>query len=370
MRVMRALLFDSLAVPGGAERAVANLARALPDAGVACAAVVGEEGPLVAWLRADGCPVAVGVEEQLADQIAAWRPEVVLSIGARSHLVAAPVARAAGVPAIWWRELTPRGRPDELVAAALPTAVVACPTPAAVPGQRALMPETPIAVIAPGLDIDVISSRQAEGRRIRDQLGCADTPLVGMVARLDPAKGQDCFVDAAALVASEHPDVQFVLVGGAVVGHEDPDLAVRLDSRAAAAGLAHRLHLVGHVDDPIPWQAALDLAVNASTHESFGLSMLEAMALGVPVVATPTDGAAELLDDGRAGVLLESWTPDALARAVLHLLRSPRDRDELAERGARRARSYDVRATADAFAELFAEVTRSAAGAEPLLRAP
>jgi glycosyltransferase involved in cell wall biosynthesis len=146
--------------------------------------------------------------------------------------------------------------------------------------------------------------------------------------------------------------VRLLVVGGAVVGHEG-DLPDTLRRRARALGLAGRVRFVDHVDDPVPWQAALDVSVHPSRHESFCLSILEALALGTPVVATPTDGARELLDDGRIGMLVGDGA-EALADGIDAILGDPVLAARSSEHGRRRAHGYGATRTSATLASLIA----------------
>ena len=315
------LLVDTLSVPGGAERSLAHLAGALPAHGVRPRALVGEPGPLVDWFRQVGCPVEVAgdlpdaVSRSLRD-----RPtDAVLSVGARGHLAVAAAAGDAGVPAAWWMELMPNGRPAEVEVLDRPTAAILAPSPPVADAQRALLPgtaaECPVHLVPPGIPTQALAARRHERAAARTALGWEDRTVVGLVARIDRNKGQTAFIDAAARLADRDDRLRFIVAGGAVLGREG-HLAEHLGMLVERHDLGDRLRLLGHVDDPVPLQAALDVAVNASVHESFGLSVLESMTLGTPVVATRTGGSSFLLDDGAAGWLCDPLDTGALVDAV------------------------------------------------------
>jgi glycosyltransferase involved in cell wall biosynthesis len=287
------------------------------------------------------------------------RPDVIVDIDATGHLHGAPAAERAGVPAVWWRHLTPRDRPTERTAATLPVAAVVCPTAAAVEGQRRLTPDAPIVRIPPGLPITELERRAAEGQVVRREVAGDDHHLVGIVARVDPAKGQDLFLFAAAEMARRRPDVRFVVVGDDTVGF-GPDLVGQLRRLAATLGVDDRVHFAGHVDDPTPWQAALDVAVQAAGHEAFGRSMVECLALGVPVVATDADGPRYVLTGDAGGLLVPRGDVRGLADATESLLDDPARAARLGAVGRRRARDFSEEQMAAAFAELLHDVRRRA----------
>ncbi len=365
---MDVLLVDTLSVPGGAERSLAHLAGALPGSGVRPRALVGEPGPLVDWFRQVGCPV--GVADDLPGAIARslrdHPTEAVLSVGARGHLATAAAAAAAGVPAAWWMELMPNGRPAEVEVLDLPTAAILAPSPAVATAQRSLVPGTAadctVHLVPPGIPTAPLAARISERAAARTALGWDDRVVVGLVARIDRNKGQTAFIDAASRLCDQDDRLRFVIAGGAVLGREGR-LAEHLADLVERRDLSDRLQLLGHVDDPVPLQVALDVAVNASAHESFGLSVLESMTLGTPVVATRTAGSTFLLDDGAAGWLCEPLDTDALVSTITEAvaaLDGVGEPDELERvRAARhRAASFD----ASRAAELAAAVLRGLGG--------
>lgn len=365
---MDVLLVDTLSVPGGAERSLAHLAGALPDSGVRPRALVGEPGPLVDWFRQVGCPVDVAhdLPTAIGRSLRNHPTDAVLSVGARGHLAAAAAAAVAEVPAAWWMELMPNGRPAEVEVLDLPTAAILAPSPAVATAQRSLVPGTaadcPVHLVPPGIPTAPLAARISERAAARTALGWDDRIVVGLIARIDRNKGQTAFIDAASRLCDQDDRLRFLIAGGAVLGREGR-LVEHLTDLVERRDLGDRLRLLGHADDPVPLQVALDVAVNASVHESFGLSVLESMTLGTPVVATRTAGSTFLLDDGAAGWLCEPLDTGALVSAIseaVAALDAVGEPDELERvRAARhRAASFD----ATRAAELAAAVLRGLGG--------
>ncbi len=207
--------------------------------------------------------------------------------------------------------------------------------------------------------MEAIGRRLGEGSLLREELGWESCRIVGMVARLDPIKGQDLLLSAAPEILERRPDVRVLLVGGAVLGSEG-GLEDRI--RSLVESLGERGRIVGHVDDPIPWQAVLDVSVNASAHEAFGLSVLESMALARPIVATDTDGSRELLGGGSCGIL----TPIdgcRLAEDIGTVLDDPRLAAELGATATARAARFSAARAARAVAQLLVSIdSRSGPG--------
>jgi glycosyltransferase involved in cell wall biosynthesis len=204
--------------------------------------------------------------------------------------------------------------------------------------------------------IDVALARRAEGRgaAIRAGLGLADDePLVGIVGWLHPWKGQDVFLRCAAEVAAKHDRARFVVVGGP----GDASFEDRLKHLAGELGLESRLTMAGHQSDPYPWFDALDVMVHASWGSPFDLVVIEAMALGKPVVATDQGGTGEVVVvDGESGHLVAPGDHDAMAEAVLRYLDDPVHRAAVGAAARERSDRFTHAAMAARMAEVLDEV--------------
>jgi glycosyltransferase involved in cell wall biosynthesis len=178
---------------------------------------------------------------------------------------------------------------------------------------------------------------------------------VGVVARLSPEKGQDTFLEAAAMVLREVHDVGFVIAGDAALG--DRHYAERLVDLARRLGMVERTLFTGFTDRVPELMAGLDVLVVPSHAEPFGLVTVEAMASGTPVVATRTGGSPEIVEHEKTGLLVPPRDPAAIARAVLTLLRSPDRARALGETGRRRATdAFSIELHALAMRELYEAV--------------
>lgn len=362
---MRALLLSPSSRPGGAERAFLGLVRSLAAQGTAVHAVLLEDGPLAEWLAAAGHPPAIlpthrfrRVDRSVATALSLRRllmesqADVLVSSMSKAHVVGGIAARLARVPAVWWQHEIPERSHIERAAAAVPAAAVVCGSDASVAAQRRLTPHRTVVKIAPGLPVDGIRARRGSGREVRDRLGWTDAFVVGIVARLQQWKGQDVFLRAAARLAVDDPRYRFAVVGGALLGWEG-SYPQDLERLATELGIAERTVFAGHQADAVAWTDALDVAVNASRGEPFGLSVVEAMALGKPVVATNEGGPAEIIADGVTGLLFPGGDHDALARAVSRLASDPSLAVALGAAATARAADFDEARTAAAFATLF-----------------
>ncbi len=181
----------------------------------------------------------------------------------------------------------------------------------------------------------------------RPRQGWREAPLAVFVGRLAPEKGLRTLVRAWPTVRAEHPKARLTLVGE---GPERPDL----ERLIAELGLAGAVDLPGAMPDPGPALRAADLFLLPSDEEGMSVALLEAMALGAPLVASDIPGNRSLVTDGMHGRLAPPADPEALARAVLDQWASP-DRAATMAAAARRrvVEGYSIEAVARRHLALF-----------------
>jgi glycosyltransferase involved in cell wall biosynthesis len=165
----------------------------------------------------------------------------------------------------------------------------------------------------------------AQGAALDAELGLAGHSVVSLVGRLEAQKRPCRFVEVAAAVSERHADARFVVVG-------DGSLRPRAQDHARALGLEQRMRFTGSRPDARAITARSSVLVFTSSWEGLSIAALEALAAGVPVVATDTDGMRELLSEG-AGVVVGEDTVEALAREIGDLLSDPQRGRELGRRG-------------------------------------
>lgn len=152
---------------------------------------------------------------------------------------------------------------------------------------------------------------------------------VGTIGNLDPVKGIDVFVEAASKVIERMPGVSFEIVGEDRASDGRNEKNVR--QLIAKLGLEGIVELRGWSDKIAETLAGFDLFVSASRSESFGFVIAEAMLAGVPVIATETAGANEIIGDVPLGMLVPLESPDVLADAIVDLLNDEPKRRQLAK---------------------------------------
>jgi len=231
----------------------------------------------------------------------------------RNHLTWSPAARLAGVKHVWHcRQLL---GPSLLwsvlgLAATGILAVskeVASTLPQGTGGKTRILPNP---ISAP--TIDRIAARAA----LRNELGISQaTPLIGFVGNLMTQKRPGVFVEAASLLPSE---AHFVMIGDDRGGERSA-----IEALARDVGIADRLHLLGFRSPVEPLMAAFDVLVAPGVGDSFGRTLVEAMLVGTPVVASNSGGHRSIIASGETGLLVQPDDPGEIAAAVARLLNDP-----------------------------------------------
>lgn len=194
------------------------------------------------------------------------------------------------------------------------------------------VPKGLITVIHNAIDTDAWSSYRVTNT-LREELAINPTaPVIGYVGRIMPEKDLETWLRAAALAARQHPDAQFVLVGE---GKDNLTLNA-LRRLASSLGIAEQVHFPGYRENLLPVYAACDVFFLSSRREGLPNSILEAMAMGLPVVTTDVAGAKELVLDGQTGYVLPQGDVEGLARALLTLLGNPALRQQAGRQGRER----------------------------------
>ena len=182
-------------------------------------------------------------------------------------------------------------------------------------------------VIENGIDVEAF--QPGSDPTLRHEIGlAADGLLVGAIGNVRAPKAYDVLLDAARIVCDRNDRVRFV-----VAGQGDGALQDALLAQRERLGLADRFHFLGFRGDTSTVLRGLDVFVLSSRTEGFSIACLEAMACGVPVVATRSGGPEAIVVDGESGLLVSPGSPAALADAVLRLLGDPGLRQRLAAGG-------------------------------------
>jgi glycosyltransferase involved in cell wall biosynthesis len=330
---MRILQVCSVTTFGGGERHLADLSHALADLGheVYAASVPGSplwaemsflnEGSTLALSRRNYLKNLKG----LAGFVRAHGIEIVHAHAARDYHLAALAVRLAsrGRLVLTRHALFPMRGINRHLLRGVGRVIAVSQAVAESLRRSGVVEPSKITVVHNGIDTDRFA-RPADAAGERG----GDSPvLVGTVGHLAPIKGHDVFVRAAALVSARRRGVHFVVIGE----DKSPQMGHRksLESLVAELGLSGSVRMPGWQDDIPGALSSLTLFVSAARSEPFGLSIVEAMAAGLPVVAAASEGASEIIEDGLSGRLVPVGDHESLAEAIGALLDDPSERSRL-----------------------------------------
>jgi glycosyltransferase involved in cell wall biosynthesis len=364
IRVLELLVSTDL---GGGPAHVRDLIANLPREEFAVTVAAPGGGPYAAIFRALGAEFVDMPCDRLSIRTLARVKRLVRAAGIRvvhSHGKGAGfygrlAARAAGVPAVHtFHGIHYRGYPvgvrlaylglERWLAAMSRVVIHVSESQAREAEALGLAPPGRTAVIVNGVDAGRLRALRPLSRA---ELGLEPGALVaGTIARFDPVKGLDVLLDAFARLPA--PDGRLLIVG-------DGPRARRLRTRTKELGIERRVVFGGFVPEAARCLPALDLYVSASRGEGLPLSVLEAMASGVPIVATRVPGHIDAVEDGVTGLLVPVDDPAALASAMAALLADPARRATLGAAGRRRVEEcFTVARMARELAALYRATAR------------
>ena len=202
--------------------------------------------------------------------------------------------------------------------------------------ERHIAPREKFTSIHSGVELSRYTEPRPDPIMARKRLGLSpDWPVVGSVGRFEPVKGYDTLLEAAALLRTRQPKVRFLLAGE---GKEES----RLKRLAKELRVEDRVFFLGWQQEIPEILSALDLFVLPSRNEGMGRALVQAMAMGKPIVATRVGGVPEVLGEGEAGLLVPPDDPVQLSQAIEQLLTDRELARKLGEGGKRRAPAYSA----------------------------
>lgn len=328
-------------------------------------------GPVGEKIAALGVPVVVlGLRRtfpnplavvRLVRYISRLRPAVVQTWMYHADLVGGLSARIAGVPKVVWnlrasdletqKPLTRmiQRQINARLARRLPDVIVCCGEGVRSVHMAAGYPTGKMRVISNGVDLRHFSPDPAARQALRAVLGVPiDAPLIGTVGRLHPMKDYGTFFAAAHRLSKGLPRARFVLAGEGLSADE-----AQVAQWVEEAGLAGCVHLLGQRDDVSALYNTLDVFVSSSNSEGFPNVLIEAMACGVPCVATDVGDSALIV--GKTGRIVPPRAPEALADAVTQLLLLPAaERTRLGLEARERVRQkFSIESIGEQYANLY-----------------
>ncbi len=259
--------------------------------------------------------------QQLSAIIRHTKPDLIVNWTPKTQVYGALGAMMAGARrrVVWWQHGIPDNGWLDRAATFLPAVAIGTPSKVSASAQRSLRPRRPVFTVYPGIGgVERARSRTGAHRVTSDGLDLSGRFVVGIVGRLQPWKGQHLVLDAIAKLQSRGASVHCFVVGDEAYGLS-PGYERSLREQVVRLGLQTCVTFTGHVSDVRPYVAMMDVLVNASDVEPFGIVLLEAWAQSVPVVAFHSGGPAEIVTDEVDGLLI-SRRGDALTSALTRLM--------------------------------------------------
>ncbi|MDP9173956.1 MAG: glycosyltransferase family 4 protein [Planctomycetota bacterium] len=385
------MFFDHTAKMGGGEIALLNLVKGFDRRLFDVLVVLASPGPLVDRLTECGIathvlPLDAEISEvrkdalgaaallnlkvlfqtlryarDLSRLIQARRIELVHTNSLKSDLIGGIAARLAGCPVVWHVR-------DRIAKDYLPAPVVRV--------FRALCRLIPNRLIVnSGATAQTLAANPNRARPIitvvHDGTEVGETsppvycaaghePLIGLVGRITPWKGQHIFLEAAAVVLQKFPQARFQIIGAPLFAEQAYEASLR--ELADRLGITPRIEFTGFRSDVADLIARLDLLVHASTTgEPFGQVVIEAMAAGKPVVATRGGGIPEIVIDRITGLLVPMNDASAMAVAIEQIIADPRAAAVMGANGFRRVSDhFSIQRTVNGVQTVFAEMLNRA----------
>ena len=221
------------------------------------------------------------------------------------------------------------------------------------------VPESKSRVIYDAVDVPA-AEMQESGAVVRRELGVPDgCVVVGMVARVSRQKDYFTLADAAVKILGKHPNTRFLIVGDNSLVDLNRSHYAEVAARLEELGIADRFIFTGHRTDVARLIAAMDLFVLSTHREGFPLSILEAMAMGKPVVATAVGGIPEIVTNGVTGYMHQHGNSKELADALLRLMDNPEEARRIAASARENVlKNFSRQKFADEIAETYLDVMR------------
>ncbi len=280
-------------------------------------------------------------QRAIAKWIRSHQIDVVVSWMSKAHLYASIPAKISGARPAWFQHDVYAGSRMDKLNATLPTSLVLCCSQGSADAMRARFPNVPTVSTRLAVDAVRFDANACESpRQARVQLGLEpDVPFVLLVSRLERWKGVHVFLEAALSLLDAGQKAQFAVVGGT---HPlDPGYEQELQDTIARSGHSERIQLAGHQKNVPEWMCAADVVTHTSVKpEPFGIVVLEAMAMGKPVIATAHGGPTEVITHNHDGLLIQPDNANVLADTILGLLGDRAGRTKLGAEAVKTASAY------------------------------
>lgn len=209
-----------------------------------------------------------------------------------------------------------------------------------------------IAVVYNGIDLRKFAGRFSpeEKARRRHDLGIRDgAPIVGNISRLISDKGQEYLLRAAPEILKQRPETVFLIVG-------DGELKAQLVSLTKELNIERQVIFTGTRHDIPELLSIMDIFVFPTFNEALGISVLEAMAAGKPVIAANDAAVPEIITEGREGLLVAPGQPSALTKSILKLLNAPSPARQMGHAAYKRAQDFSIEEMVKKMEEIYGQI--------------
>ncbi len=288
--------------------------------------------PLVTWRGLAALPRMIGL-------IRSWRPDIVLSHGARVNMYAAIAADIAGVPSVavehnidGWRATSSfYNFIDKAVARKNAGRIAVSNAVRVMLIEKGILDGERVIVVQNGVEFAEGGATLSRSDLRRRFSFPEDSLVVITVARLSPQKGHRVLMESLVMLSGRHPSLRCLFLG-------DGELRSQLEATAHDMGIEKTIVFAGAVDDVMAMLPVCDIFVLPSLWEGLPLALIEAMGMGLPVVATEVAGTPEVVNSGMTGLLVRPGDAAMLATAIDRLILDEPLRRSLAEAGRRHVR--------------------------------
>jgi glycosyltransferase involved in cell wall biosynthesis len=267
--------------------------------------------------------------------------------GSRAAFYGGIVGRLLRIPVVWHCRVAERDFYFDPILKFLCTRIVA--NSGATAKRFGSQDRSKIQVIYNGLDLNWLQDETVH----RATLAGDDWKVLLVVGRVSKWKRHDLAFSAFEAVARFDPKVHLICLGAKDQGEQKWWDKIQKQTRNST--VSERVHWIGQVDDVRPWLKSASVLILPSENEPFGRVLVEAMALGVPVVATRSGGVPEIVREGREGFLVVAGKADEIASAVKKILNDESTRDRIGQAAIKRAEFFSLDKHVTGMTRLFEE---------------
>lgn len=274
-----------------------------------------------------------------------YQPDLIYANGSRAAFYGGIIGRLMDLPVIWHCRTADADPFLDCLLTRLSDRIIA--NSQATAKRFGIALRNKVEVVYNGLDLDWLRDYDVG----KPALVQPSWKIILVVARISKWKRHDLALTAFQQVAEIFRECHLIYIGAK--DRSEPEWWETLQERTHRSPFSERVHWLGHVDDVRPWYRVASLLLLPSENEPFGRVVVEAMACGVPVIATKSGGALEILREGRNGMLVTPGDAEAMADAILSLLRNDHLRTSLIQSGKVRAQDFGLDRHIGKMVEIF-----------------